>query len=78
MLIILATLGMIALVGFALWHSQRGESAPVAGEGNAFTAYYGKTRFSPTASPPCDSCSRRGCIGSGTCRCPCHREKKTH
>ncbi len=74
MMIVLVTVGIAALVAFALWYIQRGESAPVAGDGNAFNAYYGKNRFSPGRSPPCEVCGRRGCIGAGTCRCPCHRD----
>jgi hypothetical protein len=76
LMIVLATLGIAALVVFALWYSQRGESAPVVGDGNAFNAYYGKNRFTPGQSPPCKLCSRRGCIGAGACRCTCHRENK--
>jgi len=77
MWIVLACLVTAALVGVALWTSQRGGGASVPGEGNAFNAYYGKNRFSPGQSPPCAKCAWKGCIGAGECRCGCHRATKT-
>jgi hypothetical protein len=77
MLIALLSFTLLTLVAFGLWYAQRGEGSTVAGDGNAFNAYYGKNRFSSGRSPPCTSCIRRGCIGAGECRCVCHREQKT-
>jgi len=73
MLITFAILVICGLVGYALYSSVRGEDSIVAGSGNAFDAYYGKDRWDPGQSPPCDECVGLGCIGAGECRCQCHR-----
>jgi hypothetical protein len=73
MLITLALLVIGGLIAFALYSSTRGEESIVAGSGNAFDAYYGKDRWDPGQSPPCDECVGLGCIGAGECRCYCHR-----
>ena len=72
----LITLGLVViggLVAFALYSSTRGEDGIVVGSGNAFDAYYGKDRWDPGQSLPCDECVALGCIGAGECRCYCHR-----
>ena len=63
----------LAAWGFAAYVSSRGEDSIVAGSGNAFDAYYGKDRWDPGQSLPCDECVSLGCIGAGECRCYCHR-----
>lgn len=73
MLITLGLLVTCALVVFALYSSIRGEDSAVVGTGNAFEAYYGKDRWDPGQSPPCDQCVGLGCIGAGECRCDCHK-----
>lgn len=73
MLILIGILVITGLVAVALYSSTRGEEAAVAGAGNAFDAYYGKDRWDPGQSPPCDECVGQGCIGAGECRCYCHR-----
>ena len=73
MLITFAILVICGLVAYALYSSVRGEDSIVAGSGNAFDAYYGKDRWDPGQSPPCDECVGLGCIGAGECRCDCHR-----
>jgi hypothetical protein len=73
MLMTLGLLVIAALVGVALYSSQWGEDAAVAGAGNAFDAYYGKDRWDPGQSLPCDNCVTYGCIGAGECRCDCHK-----
>jgi hypothetical protein len=73
MFTVLFTLLVVALVAYALWSAARGEGSRVDGAGNNYDAYYGKDRFDPGKSPPCDECTRYGCIGSGECRCICHK-----
>jgi hypothetical protein len=70
------TVVTIGLVAFALWSANRGEGDAVSGSGNAFDAYYGKDRFDPGKSPPCQQCQTTGCIGAGACFCRCHRAAK--
>jgi hypothetical protein len=73
MLITLALLVIGGLIAFALYSATRGEENVVVGSGNAFDAYYGKDRWDPGQSLPCDECVSLGCIGAGECRCYCHR-----
>jgi hypothetical protein len=73
MLMTLALLVIGGLIAFALYSSITGEDTIVAGSGNAFDAYYGKDRWDPGQSLPCDECVSLGCIGAGECRCYCHR-----
>lgn len=74
-----AALVLIVLgVAVALWSAARhGRDAPVdeqaIGGINAYDAYYGKNRWDWGASPPCEVCGREGCVGSGNCRCKCHK-----
>lgn len=66
----------LAGIGIALWSTTRGEGSTVVGAGNSFDAYYGKDRWNPGKSPPCDNCRPLGCIGAGSCSCRCHRPTK--
>jgi hypothetical protein len=68
----------LALVIFALWRIGRGDEYRVAGGGNSYDAYYGKSRFNPNPklTGPCEKCVAKGCIGAGECRCACHRPAK--
>lgn len=74
--ILVALLLAVGFTAFGLWWTTRGEAHTVVGDGNAFTAYYGKNHFVPNAprTPPCQKCINRGCIGAGECRCHCHRK----
>ena len=66
-----------AAIAFALWWIARGDApASAPGDGNAFEAYYGKSRWQFQPTPPCEKCERRGCIGAGECRCACHGPPK--
>jgi hypothetical protein len=76
MLVIAFTLVTVVLTAFALWSANRGEGSSVTGQGNSFDAYYGKDRWDPGKSLPCDDCRPLGCIGSGECHCRCHRAAK--
>jgi hypothetical protein len=73
MLMLVSIIAITGLVAFALYSSNRGEDVAVAGTGNAYDAYYGKDRWDPGQSPPCEDCARLGCIGAGECHCYCHR-----
>lgn len=73
MLMLVALLIIGGLVAFALYSANRGEDVAVVGAGNAFDAYYGKDRWDPGQSPPCEDCAVVGCIGAGECHCYCHR-----
>jgi hypothetical protein len=78
MTVLLSLIGL-AVVVYALWRIPRGDERRVAGEGNAFDSYYGKSRFNPNPklTGPCQKCINKGCIGAGECRCQCHRAAKT-
>jgi hypothetical protein len=73
MVTVLVAIGVVGAIVYGLWHAQRGQGSTVVGQGNAFEAYYGKDRYDPGKSPPCDDCVRYGCIGAGECRCQCHK-----
>jgi hypothetical protein len=82
-MVLLFTLVVFGLVGFALYWSSRDkkDEHAVLGTGNFFDAYYSKDRSdpNPAKTPPCANCVSWGCIGAGECRCQCHadgRKKK--